>query len=55
MIMPLIITLICFGVFFALEACGEIGARAYGNYELQRHERVEHPAKKRSDSYLDTF
>ncbi len=53
--MPLIITLAVFGVLFALEACGEIAARAYGERELRRHERVEHPAKKRSDAYLDTL
>ena len=27
--MPLIITLAAFGVLFALEACAEIGAKAY--------------------------
>ena len=53
--MPLIITLVCFGVLFALEACGEIGARAYGERELRRHERVEHPAKGRTDAYLDAL
>ena len=51
--MPLIITLACFGVLFALQACGDIGAKAYARRELQRHQSVEHPRKKRSDSYLD--
>ena len=51
--MPLIITLAFFGVIFALEACGEIAARAYGERALRRYERVEHPPKKRSDTYLD--
>ena len=53
--MPLIITLAVFGVLFALEACGEIGAKENGRRELLRHQRVEHPAKKRSDVYLDTL
>ncbi|MBQ7887965.1 MAG: hypothetical protein IJ313_13910 [Clostridia bacterium] len=51
--MPLIITLMCFGILFALEACGEIAARFYGERELSRYERVEHPRKKHSDGYLD--
>lgn len=53
--MPLIITLVCFGVLFALEGCGEIGARVYGDRALKRYDRVEHPAKKRSDKYLDSL
>ncbi|MBR5224184.1 MAG: hypothetical protein IKV90_00780 [Clostridia bacterium] len=51
--MPLIITLAFFGVIFALEACGEIAAKVYGERALKRYERVEHPPKKRSDTYLD--
>jgi len=51
--MPLIITLAFFGVVFALEACGEIAAKAYGERALRRYERAEHPPKKRSDTYLD--
>lgn len=51
--MPLIITLVFFGVIFALEASGEIAARFYGEHELRRYERVEHPCKKHSDGYLD--
>ena len=51
--MPLIITLACFGVLFALQACDELGAKVYAKRELQRHQSVEHPGKKRSDAYLD--
>ena len=51
--MPLIITLAAFGVLFALEGCGELGAKAYGERALKRYKRVEHPAKKRSDLYVD--
>ena len=51
--MPLIITLAFFGVIFALEACGEIAAKVYGERALKRYERVEHPPKKLSDTYLD--
>ena len=51
--MPLIITLAFFGVIFALEACGEIAAKAYGERAIRRYERVEYPPKKRSDTYLD--
>lgn len=51
--MPLIITLVCFGLLFALEACDELGAKVYAKRELQRHQSVEHPRKKHSDAYLD--
>jgi len=51
--MPLIITLTVFAVVFALEACGEIGAKAHGERALRRYNRVEHPRKKRSDAYVD--
>ena len=53
--MPLIVTLIGFGVLFALEACGEIGAKFNGERELLRHHRVEHPKKSLSDAYLDVL
>ena len=51
--MPLIITLAVFGVIFALEACGEIAAKAYGERAIKRYEHAEHPQKKRSDTYVD--
>ena len=51
--MPLMITLAVFGVIFAQEGCGEIAAKAYGERALRRYERVEHPAKRRSDTYVD--
>jgi len=55
MAMPLIITLAVFGVIFALEAIGEIAAKAYGERALTRYEHVEHPRKNRSDGYLDNL
>lgn len=51
--MPLIITLVFFGVLFGLEACEEIAKKAYGERALRRYEHVEHPRKMRSDGYLD--
>lgn len=53
--MPLIVTLVFFGVLFSLEACEEIARKAYSARELTRYYRVEHPIKKSSDLYLDTL
>ena len=51
--MPLIITLVVFGIIFALEGCGELAAKAYGRRALERYEHAEHPPKRRSDNYVD--
>ena len=51
--MPLIITLVFFGVLFGLEACEEVARKAYCERALRRYEHVEHPRKKQSDHYLD--
>ena len=51
--MPLIITLVFFGILFGMEACEAIAKKAYGERALQRYEHVEHPRKMRSDGYLD--
>lgn len=51
--MPLIITLVVFGVLFTFEACDEIAAKAYRDRALRRYERIEHPRKNRTDAYVD--
>lgn len=51
--MPLIITLVVFGVLFTFEACDEIATNAYHARALRRYEHIEHPRKHRTDAYVD--
>lgn len=51
--MPLVITLVAFGVLFAFEACAEVSVRADHERALRRYEMIEHPRRNRLDAYVD--